>query len=77
MTKKFLFTALIALILTSCEKTHDVEYYLKHPEERKAKLEKCRNNPAEASRDDNCKNVKAAELRRMFDSSNTGMPKIK
>jgi hypothetical protein len=67
-------TALTAL--TACsEKVYDVEYYLQHVEERKAKIEQCKNNPGEMANNPNCKNAAAALNRAMFHG--TEMPRIR
>lgn len=75
-TKTFLTLSTLVL-LSSCntEPTHDVQYYLDHPQERKAKLEECKNNPGELMNTPNCKNADQAELKAMFQG--TEMPKVK
>jgi hypothetical protein len=77
MMKKFMLLTSISLLLISCNKAKDVEYYLKHPEERQTKLDECLKNLAEASKDKECKNAGIALNKSMFNSNNTKMPQIK
>lgn len=57
------------------EPVRDVAYYLSHPDEREAQLNKCKNNPGELADTPNCKNAKAARLKAM--TTSTEMPKIR
>lgn len=72
-------SAVILLTLGGCnsEPTRDVQYYLDHSEEMKAKIEQCKNNPGELMKTPNCQNAIQAENRRVFDSNNSEMPHIK
>ena len=54
---------------------HDVAYFLDHPDERKAQIAECQNNPGELADTPNCKNAMAAQQKAMFRGS--GMPRIR
>ena len=44
---KLLLSATLLLMLSACgDEAHDVQWYLDHPAELQAQMEKCNNNPA-------------------------------
>lgn len=57
------FLAAMVLNFTGCgekEEVKTVEYYKEHADERKAKIEECKNNPGELRGTPNCTNAIAA-----------------
>ncbi|HID7198040.1 TPA: EexN family lipoprotein [Klebsiella pneumoniae] len=57
------------------EPVQDVPYYLNHPDEREAQIDRCKNNPGELADTPNCKNAIAARAKAMTES--TEMPSIR
>lgn len=58
--KNILFTLSVLLFLSACGESKTVEWYLEHPAEHKAQLEKCANDPAKLAQTAACTNAKAA-----------------
>jgi len=80
MKKNYLIIALVATsTLSGCfsEKTRTVEYYAENAEARAVKIKECANNPGELEHTPNCQNAAAAQAQLEFNSSNTGMPRIR
>ena len=68
-----------SLLLSGCgqsEPTHDVQYYLDHPDEMNTKIKQCENNPGELMKTPNCQNAMEAHSKKML-SGEGEMPKIK
>lgn len=66
---------IISIFIGYSEKTHDVEYYLTHPDERREKLIECSKNPGENFNQPNCINADSAEAKAIFKIN--GAPQIK
>jgi uncharacterized lipoprotein YehR (DUF1307 family) len=68
-TKKMIFISSVLLALTACgEKEQTVDWYEQNAPERKAMLEKCKNNPGRYQNNPNCINADTAENRLMWKS---------
>ena len=76
MSKYLIIVACALLVACKKEPTNDVNFYLAHAEDRKAKLVECANNPGDSAIAANCVNAKEAEHKSLFNSKNTGMPSI-
>lgn len=66
MMKRTLLVPLIALVIVGCnsrveDTTQTVEWFSKNPNDRKAMLAKCRDNPGELAATPNCVNASVAE----------------
>ncbi|HNW02846.1 MAG TPA: EexN family lipoprotein [Burkholderiaceae bacterium] len=64
--KRTLLAPLISLLMLGCnsrveDTTQTVEWFSKNPNDRKAMLAKCRDNPGELSATPNCVNASVAE----------------
>lgn len=80
MKKSYLIITLAAAsVLSGCygETTRTVEYYAENAEARTAKIKECANNPGELEHTPNCQNAASAQAQLEFNSSNTGMPRIR
>jgi PBP1b-binding outer membrane lipoprotein LpoB len=56
-----LFATIFILFLAGCgEEVKTVQWYKEHEVERKAQLEKCKNNPGQLEKTPNCINARAA-----------------
>lgn len=55
------------------EPTKTVDYYKAHPDERKAKLKECANNPGEKASEPNCVNAEQAEAGSALGDSGIGV----
>lgn len=69
--KKAVFGFILAALITGCGKSEPVQtvdWYKEHQAERKAMLEKCRNNPGELRGDKNCINAQKAENKLTWES---------
>jgi len=77
MMRTVLVLSVLTAALAACsnEPTHDVKFYLEHPQERAAKVADCKNNPGEKRLEPNCKNAMEAEHQASFKGD--GMPTIK
>jgi len=66
---KRIILAAFVTILAGCgnNEVHDVQYFIDHPEERKAAFEKCQNNPGALRNTPECINVSQANKEVMLD----------
>ncbi|MFH6974970.1 EexN family lipoprotein [Neisseria sp. 23W00296] len=64
---KLLLSATALLLLAACgEKAHDVQWYLDHPQELDAQLDKCSNDPAKLRDTPACINAREAAGKRFM-----------
>lgn len=54
-----------------------VSYYLEHPQERKAVVAKCMNDPGRLGKTPDCVNAKAAASRAIINPANKGMMTVR
>lgn len=60
MNRLVLIGAALSALLSGCDNTKTVEWYIEHDAERKAMMEKCNNNPRELFNTSDCVNSGAA-----------------
>jgi Tfp pilus assembly protein PilP len=77
MKKYWICLACVFLVACKKEATNDVNYYLSHGDERRAKLMECANNPGDSAITANCVNAKEAQHKSQFDTKNAEMPSIR
>ncbi|ASP16634.1 entry exclusion protein [Neisseria sp. KEM232] len=64
---KLLLSATALLLLAACgEEAHDVQWYLDHPQELDAQLDKCSNDPAKLRDTPACINAREAAGKRFM-----------
>ena len=64
---KLLLCATLLLMLSACgEEAHDVQWYLDHPQELDAQLDKCSNDPAKLRDTPACINAREAAGKRFM-----------
>lgn len=72
---KLLLSATLLLMLSACgEEAHDVQWYLDHPAEHQAQMEKCNNDPAKLQDTPACINAREAVQRQVNDTEQLRQP---
>ena len=62
----FFICLYVVFIVTACDSSKSVSYYVDHPEEIKTKLEECEGDTANFVQDGDCANASRAKGKRFF-----------